>query len=494
MTVHRAVGLVVLLVGVGSVAQAQSKWVKPRCDIKPGHFMVNSGVLYLINATDTQHEAQRTKDLRDAERVLTEAITKQSQDKNGAAWYYLGRYHGMKEDLVGADSAFTRAQTLLPTCKDDIAGWRKNLWTPVFNQGVQAFNAGKSDSAMHYFRKAGAIYPEPTGLSALAGLFANAGQTDSALRYYGKAAEAAATDPKFAKERKEALYNRGAVLYQNKRWEEARDAFKAYLAVYPNDGQALAALASTYAMGNKSDSALAIYQQILQRADSADPATLFSAGGAMFNSVAQPPDTAASAGECRKAAKTPAERQRCTAAAKATVRQHDSLSAGTFKLAAKAFEAGLARAPYSRDGLYNLTSTYYMLQDTARMVTTAQKVLALDPMNRNAIRLTAAAFQMKGVTDSTVFYIARAESSLVADVTVQNFRSDDQSAAIEAIATNFHDKPSKPFKIVFEFLKADGSVVTSQTVEVPELPAGGMHSAKAQAIGRGITAWRYRQE
>jgi tetratricopeptide (TPR) repeat protein len=494
MTVHRAVGLVVLLMGVTTVAQGQSKWVKPRCDIKPGHFMVNSGVLYLINATDTRHEAQRTKDLRDADRVLNEAITKQSQDKNGAAWYYLGRYYGIREDLVGADSAFTRAQTLLPACKDDIAGWRKNLWTPVFNHGVQAFNAGKSDSAMHYFRKAGAIYPEPTGLSALAGLFANAGQTDSALRYYGKAAEAAATDPKFAKERKEALYNRGAVLYQNKRWDEARDAFRAYLVVYPNDGQALAALASSYAMSNKSDSALAIYQQILQRADSADPATLFSAGGAMFNSVAQPPDTATSAGECRKAAKTPAERQRCAAAAKATVRQHDSLSAGTFKMAAKAFEAGLARAPYSRDGLYNLTSTYYMLQDTAKMMPAAQKLIALDPMNRNAIRLAAAGFQMKGMTDSTVHYIARAESVLVADVTVQNFRSDDQSAAIEAIVTNFHDKPSKPFKIVFEFLKADGTVVTSQTVDVPELAAGGMHQAKAQAIGRGITVWRYRQE
>jgi hypothetical protein len=36
--------------------------------------------------------------------------------------------------------------------------------------------------------------------------------------------------------------------------------------------------------------------------------------------------------------------------------------------------------------------------------------------------------------------------------------------------------------------------VTSQTVDVPELAAGGMHQAKAQAIGRGITVWRYRQE
>jgi tetratricopeptide (TPR) repeat protein len=493
MTVHRAVGLVVLLMGVTTTAQAQDRWVKPRCDIKPGHFMVNSGVLYLMSAANTQHEAQRTKDLRDAERVLNEAITKQSQDKNGAAWYYLARYYGIKEDLVGADTAFTRAQTLVPACKDDIVNWRRNYWTPVFNQGVQAYNAGKADSATYYFRKAGAIYPEPTGLSALAGLYASTGQPDSALFYYGKAAEAAGTDPKFAKEKKEALYNRGAVLYQNKRWPEAREAFRAYLNTYPNDGQALAALASSYSMESKHDSALAIYQRILQRADSADPNTLFSAGGAMFNSVAQPPDTAASAAECRKAAKTPAERQRCTAAAKATVRQHDSLSAGTYRMAAQAFEAGLARAPYSRDGLYNLTSTYYMLQDSAKMLPVAQRLVAIDPMNRNAIRLVAAGFQMKGKTDSTVAYISRAESTLVADVNIQNFRSDDQGASIEAVVTNFHNKPSQPFKIVFEFLKQDGTVVTTQTVDVPALPPGEMNQAKAQATGRGIVGWRYKQ-
>jgi len=495
MTVARAVGLVVLMLGTATAAAGQDRWLAPKCEIKPSHFMVNSGLLYLRSATNTVHEAQRTKDLRDAQRVLTEAITANGQDKNPAAWYYLGRYYAMAEQFEGADSAFTKAQTLMPACKEDITNWRKNLWTPVFNQGVQAFNAGKADSAMLYFRRAGAIYPEPTGLSALASLFANAGQTDSALRYYGRAAEAAAADTHFTKERREALYNRGAVLYQTKRWQEAGDAFRAYLAVYPADGQALAALASTFAMRNLNDSAIAIYQSVLQRADSADPATLFSAGAAMFNSVPPPPDTTASVAECRtKSPKTVAARQQCSQAARAAMRQHDSLSAGTYKMAARAFEAGLAKSPYSRDGLYNLSSTYYLLQDSAKMLPITQRLMTIDPMNRNGIRLAAAAFQMKGKTDSTVHYIARAESSLVADVTVQNFRSDDQSASLEAVVTNFHDKPSAAFKITFEFLKPDGAVVGTQSQDVPSLPPGQMQQVKVQALGRGITAWRYRQE
>lgn len=489
-----AVGLVVLTLGMVSVATAQERWVAPRCDLKPGHFKVNSGVLYLKSASNTQNEAQRTKDLRDAQRVLTEAITQNEQDKNPAAWYYLARYYGITEQFAGADTAFARAEALMPACKDDIQNWRKTLWTPVFNQGVQAFNSGKSDSATHYFQLASAIYPEPTGLSALAGLYANAGQVDSALKYYGRAAEAAAADTHFTKERREALYNRAAVLYQSRRWPEAVDAFKSYLAVYPADGQARAALASTYAMSGHSDSALTIYASILSNADSADAATLFSAGAAMFNSVPPAPDTAAPAAACRRAAKTPAERQRCAQQAKAQMRQHDSLSAGTYKMAARAFEAGLRTAPYSRDGLYNLTSTYYLLQDSANMLPIARRLIALDPLNRNAIRLVAAAFQMKGLTDSTVSYVSKAESTLVVDVNVQTFKSDAQTASLDAVVTNFHDKQSPVVKLVFEFLKADGAVVSLQTAEVPALAGGAMHSLKVQATGQGISGWRYRLE
>jgi hypothetical protein len=87
MIVKGAVGLTALLLGIVSVGAAQERWVTPKCDIKPGHFMVNSGLLYLRSATNTNFQAQREKDLRDAQRTLTQAITQNGQEKNGAAWY-----------------------------------------------------------------------------------------------------------------------------------------------------------------------------------------------------------------------------------------------------------------------------------------------------------------------------------------------------------------------------------------------------------------------
>ncbi len=493
MIVKRAVGFTALLLGVTSLAAAQERWVAPKCDVKPGHFMVNSGLLYLKNATNTNFQAQREKDLRDAQRTLLQAITQNGQDKNAAAWYYLARYYGLTEQLAGADSAFRRAQALLPACKDDIATWRKIMWQPVFNQGVQAYNAQKTDSAKHYFAMAAAIHPEPIGLGVLAGLFANTNEVDSALRYYRRAFESAGTDTQYTKEKREALYNVAALLYQNRRWTEAAGAFRAYLGTYPGDVQAMAALASTHTQNGHADSALGIYRQILERADSAEPAALFSAGAAMFNAAPAQPDTAASAGECRKAAKTPADRRKCDQDARAARTAHDSLAKGTYRMAVRAFEAGLARAPYSRDGLYNAVSTYYLLGDTAKMVPAVRRLVALDPMNRSALRLAAAAYQMRSMADSTLYYYTEAESLLVADVTVQSFRPSEQGASWHALVTNFHDRPSAALKVTIEFLNAKGEVVAAQPGDVPTLQPGGMHDLKADAIGTGITAWRYRK-
>ena len=161
---------------VPALAVGQGRWVQPKCDIKPGHYLVNSGVLYLKNAAETRFDDQREKDLRDASRTLTQAVTTGGQDKNPAAWYYLARYYVVRDDGVGADSAFRKAEALMPACKDDILYWRRNfLWVPAFNAGLAALNAQNYDSAIALFRRATQVYDaEPQGFTTLATAFFNA--------------------------------------------------------------------------------------------------------------------------------------------------------------------------------------------------------------------------------------------------------------------------------------------------------------------------------
>jgi tetratricopeptide (TPR) repeat protein len=367
---------------------------------------------------------------------------------------------------------------------------------------VQAFNAGQSDSAISYFRQANVIYSgEPAGHSAIATLFANAGQVDSAAHYYGRAAQAAMVDTvKYAKERREALYNQGAVLHQAKRWDEALVTFRSYLAAYPNDPQAMAGVASAYAAKGNNDSATAMYLKILDRADSVAPEQLFTAGVAIFNSAPPLPDTATAGNACRTEERAkrppPTPRQvttRCNEKTREMVRARDEASAGTYRLAIRAFDAGLARNPYYRDALFNLCNTYLILQDSLNMLSAAQRLVAVDPMGRGSLRLLAAAWQFKRNSDSTLRYLTIADSILPVEVSVTSFAPQDQNAALQGLVTNFHDRPSAPLKLTVEFVDAKGAVVASQTVDVAAIEPGSSQVFQTSAIGAGIVAWRYKQ-
>ena len=225
MTVRQAVGLVVSLLVAAPLGRAAGQGqVVQKCELRPGHQLVNSGVLYLKSANDTKFEDQRQKDLKDAYRVLTQAVTTGGQEKNPAAWYYLARYYAFQKDLGGADSAFTKAQELAPKCKDDIELWRRSLWVPVFNSGIQAWQAGNTDSAIASFRRADQIYTsEPTGFIYIASLLSGATQPDSAVKYF-KLAVRYADDPKFAKEKRDAMFNVARVYHGADRLDDAAAA------------------------------------------------------------------------------------------------------------------------------------------------------------------------------------------------------------------------------------------------------------------------------
>src|SRR5256886_4390044 len=161
MTVKQAIGLVVCLVTAAPCrGEAQQIWLPAACELKPGHYLVNSGLLYLKSAASTKFAEQRTKDLKDANRVLTQALTSAGQEKNAAAWYYFGRYYLMTDDLAGADSALTKALALAPGCKDDIGLYRRQAWVPLYNGAIEAWHGGETDSAIAKFRRANPIYTE----------------------------------------------------------------------------------------------------------------------------------------------------------------------------------------------------------------------------------------------------------------------------------------------------------------------------------------------
>src|SRR4051794_39455185 len=74
-----------------AVANYTSKYMEPDCRLPKGHFKVSSAATYLSTSVTTTVEANRQRSLESGERVSLEAIQQNGQDKNPAAWYYLGR-------------------------------------------------------------------------------------------------------------------------------------------------------------------------------------------------------------------------------------------------------------------------------------------------------------------------------------------------------------------------------------------------------------------
>lgn len=496
--------LVVVLLGMlaGRLQAQSSGWAAPKCELKPGHYLVNGGLLHLQNASKTKFDDQKKKELDDAQKNLTQALTSGGQEKNPAAWYYLGRYYIMVNDPAGMDTAFTKAEALKPDCKVDIDVWRRYLWVPTFNAGIAAWQASNNDSAIASFRRSMALLPqEPTSYKYLATLFYNAGQADSALSYFRRTAEVAAKDPKFAQDRKDALYNLGRIQHSLQRWPDAQATYSEYLTLYPNDPEVLAALGSVLMQRGNKDSAFAIYKQIINRADSMGFVPLLRVGVEISQAVPNEPDTGAAGTSCRTQARTirPAltvarVRARCDSVTREMSRGYAQGSRDAFQLAAQALDASLKLNPYYRETLIHRTNVALGLQDSATALAMSRRLIVIDPMSRTSIRMAAYAQQLNGKVDSALHYYRLADSTLLADVTVSQFDSTETGREMKGIITNVRPTPNQPFKLVFDFLSAKGEVVETDTVPVAAIQAGQSQAFELKPKGAAIVAWRYKKE
>lgn len=446
------------------VAQAMpSKYTPPACGIKPGHFKVSSGGSYLKTGIETT-PANRARVLGSGQKVLLEAIQKNGQEKNPAAWYYLGRVYLQQGDIVGADSAFTKAEAMAPACKQEISDLRYAGWVPLVNAGITFTKGQKNDSALVLFRQANIIYRDkPQAYAGAAVLMANNKMDDSAAVYLQKAAEVA-TAANMAEERNQATFNLAAVLQRSNRNEEAAAALERYLGWVPTDTEAKKALAHLYRVTGKVDKAKVLEQELL-----ATPGAGQGAGGA-------------------------------------AVGTEDVNNIGVnlynekkYPEAAAAFEKALVAEPYNRDALFNLSNTYLALKNGPKLLATSDRLVAIEPMSESALKLQREGNRQSKKIESAV-KIAEKVLALPVNVEVTNFTTSASGAKLSAKVTGREAQtpagkaiPPAPVTLVFEFLK-QGTAVATQEAPVPALPAGTTHEINLEAQGTGIEAWRYKRK
>ena len=446
------------------VAKAMpTRYTPAKCELKANHFKVSSGATYLKTGVETSVPGNRARALTSGEKVLLEAIQQNGQEKNPAAWYYLGRIYLQRGDLVGADTALTKAEQLSPACKQDISQVRYVAWVPLVNAGIDFVKAQNNDSAIVLFREANTIYRDkPAAYLGGGVIFANKGQTDSAIAYWKQASEIGERT-NAVEDRNAATRNLGAAYQRVNRHQDAIPVLEKYLSWVPNDTEVKRALASSYRATGQTDKAAAIEKEV---------------GPGPAGAAAASP-AAASAGAMNAAIALYNQKKYAESAA--------------------AFEKIVATEPYNRDALYGLANSYIGLK-SPKLATAAAQLVAIEPLNDEIVRMLANGLRM-AKKETQANKAAVQVLSMPITISVTQFAPTAAGASITGTATGreaqtVQGKPiaPAPISVIFEFLDAKGTVVGNQEVQIPALKIGQAQPIEAKGEGAGIAAWRYKRK
>ncbi len=441
-------------------AAAQGRYRGPDCELKTGHFLVNSGVVYLKGATEEADPVKRERMLADAERNLLNAIERGQAD-NPAVWYFLGRYYVLENDPFGVDSAFSRAESLAPECAADIAFYRQTMWVPFVNAGIDSMRGGEYEGAKDEFRRANAVYQDDNiAFFYLASIFGNEGASDSALKYFKQVVEIGDADTARVDNFRTSLANVAILYHMAENWDSAATWYRKVREYDPSDTDALLGLAEASQAQGDTMMTMMLYDSVLAHATDMGAVDLFDTGVKLFG-VSQ------------------------------------------FERAARAFALGLEKNPYHRDALYNLANTYLALAQTEELSEEARskaavdleavsrRLVQVDPYNGASLRLLAAAHQMQRHDDSTLAALELAEG-LEFEVQVDVAQETEGGYSIQGKVTNRLEKETRYPTISFEFLDAEGNVVVVEELAGGAIPMHGRTPFEVLASGDGIVAWRYR--
>ncbi len=475
MTRMASAGVVLLLLaaaplaaqddGVASrvIGGLDTRLVQAECKLDGGDFRVSSGKTYLKTGIEASEPSNRSRAVRDGIRVVLEALTEgKLANKSSEAWYWLGRLYLQHGELLGADSAFARAQAMAPECKQDIGKYRYRAWVSLYNAGNGFRQQRNEDSAAVMYHAANQIYRvSPLAYINLADIFSQRQQSDSALYYFGLAAATEPTDGAHVVARNQAVFNQGVMLLNLGRAPEAVVAFRRYIRLAPEDVAGKKALAQAFRAAGMVDSAQALEHELVSTVPVGGDESEVSEGD-LFDIA---------------------------------VRQFNDKN---YREAAETFGRITSRNPWNRDALFNQANAYLALQDGPNLASTAEKLLAIEPFSEHDYSLLAQGHKLAGNQDGTFKAIVAREGLLV-NVESEGLKRTGEGITFTASATGREARDennklleAKPLTLTVDFLGDGGAVVTSKDVTIRVLKPGEKFPFSVIGSGEGIRAWRYR--
>jgi len=436
--------------------QAGGKYTPPACSADKGkQFNVSSGYVYLKSAITGKQDPKPL--LASANRVITEAIVTDGQDKAVSAWYGLGWVDLFQGDVAGADTALAKAEVLGPDCKAEIDKLRRIAYTPIANSGVSALQAGDTTGALKFLQQAHKLRPTAAFPPYYIGvIYADRGKNDSALAFFAIAANSTSTDSNDVKLRSRAAYSQAAILINSGKAAEAVPMLEQYVKANPDDADAKKALARAYRATGETAKAQAL---------DAQTGTTTAAGPSANTDLSE-------------ASRLYGEKD----------------YAGALVLLNKV----LAAEPTNVSALQAQANSYLALKDGPQLTASAGKLVALEPLNQDALKLQRAGYQLQKMPkEANALSEQILQMPVLIQVTELTLKAAGATlggtatglAAMDAKTTK--PIPPAPLTVTFQMLDKSGATVTTQDVTFDALAPDAKKDFRFEAKGEGITSYKY---
>lgn len=408
--------------------------------------------------------------LGDAGRIATyEDLSKKQYSTRGEAGFTLGDKKVKHDLFMALDSAFNKVEALNAGCVDSTGAYRARVYTVVYNKARDLLKAKSYDSVVVLARRALVVDPKAAApLNLIANAYFAAGNMPAYRSALMKVTTIPGTDTVTVGIRLGALKNLGVMSLNDARdktgdtqkalAQDAADKFREYLKSRPDDPEITSGLTGALLILGDTAAAKALTDRMLANPAQFSAQALFAAATASYNSA-------------------------------------------QYENAVKFSEAGLAKNPNHRDGLFNLASTHMKLQEYEKAIAVMRKVLVIDPSNqRNFIQIASAlqgaaratkddAHKTELQTEQLAFIMKRDSSAAWAAVNQFDVTMDSVTVVGE-----MHNMTASPRsqQIDFEFLNAAGAVVATASENVKDVPANKGMVFTITTKGAGIVSWRYK--
>jgi Flp pilus assembly protein TadD len=352
-------------------------------------------------------------------------------------------YLGLR-DYAGGDSTLTMLVEAAPQCADQAQEMRFNAWAPLYNSGVEQFNAGDEDAAIESFEKANLIYSDSRSFNNAASIYQSRGETQKAMDMYAHALQSS-TDPEMIRI---ASINLAELLRAEGRDDEALAIYSNYATEHPDDILGRLNYAIALMDAGSAEEAQQIFQELLDRDD-------------------------------------------------LSFRQWSQVGIGLYRAqnfdeAALAFGKAHDMQPLNKETLENLANSYYQSEKYAELAPLADTLVQRYPYETVNYNLLANARTELGDEDGALAVLEGREALSFEFLRAQLGPDGEDTYALDGTVMNKSAAGGSEVTVPVHFLSEDGQVLMTEPLTLA-LPAAGEAAGFQVQVQSGtpIAGFRY---